>query len=494
MSADGLQALVELIHTPGVENWRERAETAYKALLGIQGGRYGRDQAERETMLRAPEIREGVPFAALIHKSNPASGPYGGLSFVVFPVVHGPALFGLVVGTNGLAPDEAILGRPGHARKVQAICAWLRRREQGRFCAWAKQDPTRIDLDIPAEVRKHYPQYKPVFDRYGKVIYGFYVPADGADPSRLTRDAAAAFLDLYFEERGVEILKAARQDAERIRREWRRELLPVVEEDEIRQILDRYRFVIVQGPPGTGKTRIARRLLQDAYRGFGRSIQFHPNASYENFIGGLAPVASSDHLGFRFAPARGFLMEAAAEALQQPDRPYLLHIDEINRADLAKVLGEAIFLLELEPEYQREIELPYDFGAPFGRRFHLPENLRILGTMNSADRSIAIVDIAIRRRFHFVNLWPRLDVVEQLGSRTAREAYERLLEIFIEHASDDAFCLLPGHAYFLEKDEARTAEALQLRLAPLLEEYLAQGYVSGFAEHLRAYLQWLRGL
>lgn len=494
MSADGLEVLVELIHTPGIENWRERAETAYKALLGAQGGRYGRDQAERETVLRAPEIRDGVPFAAWIHKSNPASGPYGGLSFVIFPVGRGPALFGLVVGTNGLAPDEAILGRPGHARKVHAICAWLRRREQGRFCAWAKQDPTRIDLAIPREVQKQYPLYDSVFDKYGKVIYAFYVPADSHDASRFTRDAAAAFLDLYFEERGVEILKAARQDAERIRREWRRELLPVVEEDEVRQILERYRFVILQGPPGTGKTRMARRLLARAYGGFGRSIQFHPNTAYENFIGGLAPVASSDHLGFRFAPARGFLMEAAAEALEQPGKPYLLHIDEINRADLAKVLGEAIFLLELEPESRREIELPYEFGAPFGRRFWLPPNLHILGTMNSADRSIAIVDIAIRRRFHFVNLWPRLDVVERQGSPIAVEAYERLLDLFIEHASEDAFSLLPGHAYFLERDEKHTAEALQLRLAPLLEEYLAQGYVAGFAEDVRAYLQWLRGL
>lgn len=494
MSADGLEALVELIHTPGITDWTERAEAAFHALLGADRGRYSKDQAERENQLRPRQPPNDVPFAAWLHKSNPASGPYGGLSFVVFPVEKGPALFGLVVGTNGLAPDEAILGRPGHARKVQAICAWLRRREHGRFCAWAKQDPTRTDLDIPAEVRKQYPQYKPVFDRYGKVIYGFYVPADDPHPPQLTRDAAAAFLDLYFEERGVEILKAARADAERIRQQWRRELLPVVEEDQVRQILERYRFVILQGPPGTGKTRMARRLLQDTYGGFGRSIQFHPNTSYENFIGGLAPLASSDHLGFRFAPARGFLMEAAAEALQQPERPYLLHIDEINRADLAKVLGEAIFLLELEPEYPREIELPYDFGAPFGRRFHLPENLRILGTMNSADRSIAIVDIAIRRRLHFVNLWPRLDVIEQLGSSRAREAYERLLDIFIEHASEDAFSLLPGHAYFLVKEEERAAEALQLRLAPLLEEYLMQGYVSGFAEQLRAYLQWLRAL
>ncbi|MCS7314130.1 MAG: AAA family ATPase [Bryobacterales bacterium] len=493
MSPDGLEALVELIITPGIENWRQRAETAFAALFGSQGGRYP-EHARRELALRAPEMRDGVPFAALIHKSNPSSGPYGGLSFVVFPVEGDPALFGLVVGTNGLAPDEGILGRPGHARKVQAICAWLRRREAGRFCAWAKQDPTRLDLDIPQEVRKQFPQYKAVFDRYGKVIYGFYVPGTGAGHRYLVRDAAAAFLDLHFRERGVETLKSFQQDASRIQKEWSRQLLPAVDEKQIARILERYRFVILQGPPGTGKTRIARELLRGAYGGFGRSIQFHANTSYEHFLGGLAPLTSGDPLGFRFAPARGLLMEAAAEALACPGRPYLLHVDEINRADLAKVLGEAIFLLELEPEYHREIELPYDFGPPFGRRFWLPPNLRILGTMNSADRSIALVDIAIRRRFHFVNVWPRLDVVEEHASELAIEAYRKLLDIFVEHASEDAFCLLPGHAYFLVKDEARTAEALQLGLAPLLEEYLAQGYVTGFAEEIRAYLQWLRTL
>ncbi|MGB9604812.1 MAG: McrB family protein [Bryobacteraceae bacterium] len=310
----------------------------------------------------------------------------------------------------------------------------------------------------------------------------------------LTRDAAAAFLDLLFEERGFKPLKVAEEDAGRIRDEWLRELLPPVEEDLVIQLLKERRYVILQGPPGTGKTRMARRLLRHAYGGFGRSIQFHPNTGHENFIGGLAPQVAHDHLGFRFAPTPGFLMEAAREALSQPAKPYLLHIDEINRADLAKVLGEAIFLLEAEPEYEREIELPYDFGTPFGRRFRLPPNLHILGTMNDADRSIALVDLATRRRFAFLDLWPRPEVVEQQGSTTAREAFRRLFEIFVEHASEQAFCLMPGHAYFLAKEENRTAQYLRVGLAPLLQEYLAQGYVAGFAEEIRAYLQWLRSL
>jgi 5-methylcytosine-specific restriction enzyme B len=185
-------------------------------------------------------------------------------------------------------------------------------------------------------------------------------------------------------------------------------------------------------------------------------------------------------------------MEAASQALQDPSN-YLLHIDEINRADLGKILGEAIFLLE-PTDSARKIDLPYDFGKPFHRTFFLPKNLHILGTMNSADRSIAIVDVAVRRRFAFVSLWPWMSVVEQHGCTTMQKAFRDLLSIFIEHAAEDAFPLVPGHSYFLESNESLAKRSLRVNLCPLLEEYLAQGYVGGFAEPIRAYLQEWRNL
>jgi 5-methylcytosine-specific restriction protein B len=239
---------------------------------------------------------------------------------------------------------------------------------------------------------------------------------------------------------------------------------------------------------------MATELLQEEYSGRGRSIQFHPNTTYENFIGGLAPASTSGDLGFRFAPSPGALMEVATEALADPEHNYLLHIDEINRADLSKVLGEAIFLLEAAASSERRIDLPYDFGEPFHRRLFLPKNLHILGTMNSADRSIAIVDVAVRRRFAFVSLWPRMSVVEHHGCATMQQAFKDLLSIFVEHATDDAFPLVPGHSYFLEPDEALARQNLRVNLVPLLEEYLSQGYIGGFAEPVRGYLQRIRSL
>ena len=184
-------------------------------------------------------------------------------------------------------------------------------------------------------------------------------------------------------------------------------------------------------------------------------------------------------------------MIAADEAEKVKPAPYVLHIDEINRADLAKVLGEAIFLLEFQ-DSEREIELSYKFGK--GKTFSIPPNLHILGTMNSADRSIAILDIAIRRRFAFVKLWPQMKVVATLGGSVMQLAFRELVRVFVEHASEEAFNLLPGHSYFLEDDDVKAAQSLQVNLLPLLQEYIAEGYLAGFADAIRAYCQWIESL
>ncbi|MCC6540547.1 MAG: AAA family ATPase [Bryobacterales bacterium] len=478
-----LDKWVELIHSTSTRDWNARATAAFEGLFGAGGGRYP-VAAKSEVVIRAPEIdpESGVRYAAIIHRDNPGSGRYHGLSFVVFPADQHPCLIGLVVGTDGLSPDEAVLGRPGHARKSRAICDWLNA-THGGMVAWSKQDPTRTDIKVPDTIVAAWPEHKRALGRYGAEVYAMYRP-DPAHPER-TAQAVAAFLDLLFEERGNQPVKEHLTSANQIRQAWFEHVMPSVSRAEVRKLLGSRRYVIVQGPPGTGKTRMAGGLLQDEYAGHGRSIQFHANTTYENFVGGLAPVAAAGEIGLRFAPAPGFLMESAAKALSDPQRNYLLHIDEINRADLGKVLGEAIYLLEPDADRSREIDLPYDFGAPFHRTLRLPGNLHIIGTMNSADRSIAILDVAVRRRFAFVSLWPSRSVVQ--GDPMA-EAFERILSIFVEHAPDDMLPLMPGHSYFLKR------ESLQVGLVPLLEEYLAQGYVSGFAEHIRSYLQWLRAL
>ncbi len=146
-------------------SWTEANRAALGGLFGASGGRY-RKAAEKTVKLRAP-IQLDVPYAAYIHPNNPDSGAYSRLSFVIFPVADAPCLAGLVVGTQGLMPDEAILGRPGHARKAQAICAWLNREfgDGSRLVAWAKHDPTRTDIMVPESVRQGWPEHKAILDR-----------------------------------------------------------------------------------------------------------------------------------------------------------------------------------------------------------------------------------------------------------------------------------------------------------------------------------------
>ena len=169
---------------------------------------------------------------------------------------------------------------------------------------------------------------------------------------------------------------------------------------EINTLLHDKRQVIFQGPPGTGKTYVARAL---AWRLAGESddrvtlVQFHPSYAYEDFVQGYRPTLIDGQPGFELRD--GPLLRAARRAQDEPDAAHFLVIDEINRGNLAKVFGELYFLLEYRDE---SIQLQYDAE----KSFSLPKNLYIMGTMNTADRSIALVDLALRRRFHFAEFHP----------------------------------------------------------------------------------------
>jgi 5-methylcytosine-specific restriction protein B len=162
--------------------------------------------------------------------------------------------------------------------------------------------------------------------------------------------------------------------------------------------LKRKQQLIFQGPPGTGKTyvaeRLARVLTADTY-GLVDVVQFHPSYGYEDFMHGIRPVTESGQISFERVPGR-FLRFCKAAREAQDASPCVLIIDEINRGNLSRIFGELMYLLEY-----RDQTIPL---AGEEARFGIPPNVYIIGAMNTADRSIALVDHALRRRFSFIHL------------------------------------------------------------------------------------------
>ena len=175
----------------------------------------------------------------------------------------------------------------------------------------------------------------------------------------------------------------------------------------IERLLDDKRQVIFQGPPGTGKTYVARKLAEclAGSRHHVRLVQFHPSYAYEDFVQGYRPSVDDEGRA-SFKLRDGPLVQMADSARRERGAKHFLVIDEINRGNLAKVFGELYFLLEYRDE---PMQLQYSEEP-----FKLPDNLYIIGTMNTADRSIALVDLALRRRFHFVEFHPDRPPVEGL--------------------------------------------------------------------------------
>lgn len=245
--------------------------------------------------------------------------------------------------------------------------------------------------------------------------------------------------------------------------------LPVDFFEEIEELLEDKKQVIFQGPPGTGKTYVARKLARALAGADDRValVQFHPSFAYEDFVQGFRPKESGKGFELRDGP----LLRIADRARNDDRCKYYLIIDEINRGNLGKILGELYFLLEYRDE---EINLQYS-----DKSFSLPENLYIIGTMNTADRSIALVDLALRRRFYFKEFhpgkWPIKDVLRQWLAENAPslhwvadavdEANKRLGD------GDDAAI---GPSYFMRKglDEERLKLVWQHSLLPYIEERL----------------------
>lgn len=242
-------------------------------------------------------------------------------------------------------------------------------------------------------------------------------------------------------------------------------------QENILDLLEEKKQLIFYGPPGTGKTFVARRMGRHLteHGGHMRLVQFHPSYTYEDFFEGYRPVPSGDgQVEFSLVP--GALREIARRAREHPEEPHLLIVDEINRGNVAKVFGELYFLLEYRNE---RIELQYSRDE----QFELPENLFLIGTMNTADRSIALVDSALRRRFYFVGFVPTREPVKSVLPKWLEhhaldpEPAALLDELNESVGGNDDFSI--GPSYFMTPDGSapRLEQVWEHALKPLLEEH-----------------------
>ena len=288
------------------------------------------------------------------------------------------------------------------------------------------------------------------------------------------------------------------EDAEIGEEEWPYAIEDIIAEgcfltiEELENILNRWRLkmnLILQGPPGTGKTWLAKRLGfalagsndRETAQSRLRVVQFHPSLNYEDFVRGWRPAGDG-----RLQLVDGIMMQAIQAAESEPDRPFVLVIEEINRGNPAQIFGEMLTLLEVSKRKRSEaIELAYRREP--GERVYVPKNLFVIGTMNVADRSLAIVDLALRRRFAFVDLEPRFGDAwrawcsdQGLESAMLTEIETRIAALNAEITS--AITLGPqfriGHSYVTPDTDTPITDGfawfrgrVETEIGPLLDEY-----------------------
>ena len=275
------------------------------------------------------------------------------------------------------------------------------------------------------------------------------------------------------------------------------------------QLLENSGQIVLQGAPGCGKTYITtelavylcdgsvpstRELLKKRYKELqseGRIsfTTFHQSLDYEEFVEGLKPDTDSlNDKDMRFVVKPGIFkricMAASATNGDDANKPYVLIIDEINRANVSKVLGELITLLEkskrLGGDDEFTVTLPYS-----GEKFGVPDNLYIISTMNTADRSLGYIDYAVRRRFAFMTLESQSDVIRDYYHNEG-ELMEKEISLFTSvrdlikdnlNSDFDLKDIMIGHSYFLAKSGDEYKLNLEYKIRPLLEEYLRDGII-----------------
>ena len=249
------------------------------------------------------------------------------------------------------------------------------------------------------------------------------------------------------------------------------------EENDIKDLLEKRKYIVLQGAPGTGKTYTALNIAKDNKdKKYTQTFfeQFHAETTFSDFVYGIEPNISKGMSQPQFQAKKGILYQAVEYAIKHENEKVLLIIDEINRANLSNVLGPVFYLFEYQTG-ERNVKI----SVGDMELTQLPDNLYVIATMNTADRSLAVVDFALRRRFAWYTLRPH-EITPGDGKKFMKETYNKFADIFFQYATDDELNLQPGQSYFIvgtNESAEEMKERMIYELLPLMKEYLTEGYL-----------------
>lgn len=419
----------------------------------------------RNNLLDA-SFADGSAYFGIINEDEETAGPYSDFSFVVFPEeVLGACVVSLTVGSSGFKNDYQLASLPGLRRSFLKLrtnnCEDKDSLQNNTFFKTSFDDIESTCSDLIKEIRASYPGLKNVIETY-KTVHPAARIVDFNDSEEEALNVIYTWLATYARMRGWGTAAQKKQIEATISQ------IPSAkapdERKEIIELLEQRKYVVLQGAPGTGKTwnalEIAKKYDKTLF------VQFHAETTYSDFVYGIEPNLSAEKGQSQFKPKDGILLKAINYAKEHSGESVLLIIDEINRANLSNVLGPVFYLFEYSAGHRdAEIRIGEQSYA------QLPNNLHVIATMNTSDRSLAVVDFALRRRFAWYTLRPHA----LPGKNFDQKMFQKFADIFFEYATDDELNLQPGQSYFTDKLNMKNRMIYELM--PLIKEYLAEGYL-----------------
>ncbi|MDR2653580.1 MAG: AAA family ATPase [Prevotellaceae bacterium] len=418
-------------------------------------------------------LKDDGAYFGFIHAEEETSGPYHDFSLVIFPttIPNKPWLICLGVGSSGFKNDYELATYPGLRRLFSKLI-----NDKG-FC---KSDFSDIETGLPKTFTNNsdLQHIKNTIKKYTKVLPVCQI-VDNPE-SEDGKKIIAAFVAAYAKLRDW-------PSNNNHRRAISDALEPFLKKDTanevegVKDLLTERKYIVLQGPPGTGKTRTAKRVA-DEIKAKTFFTQFHAETSFSDFIYGIRPNTDGQQLSYK--ENLGSFTKALKYAEEHKGEKVLLIVDEINRANLSNVLGPIFYLFEHKMDRSNvEIEISPGFSIS-----KLPDNFFVIATMNTADRSLAVVDFALRRRFAWYTLKPHiLPHIVDPENFFFKDDFNKIQEIFDWYASSNELSLQPGHGYFIAASENEMKNRIRYEIFPLIKEYLQEGLLKNAQEEFNNY-------